>query len=407
MTKSIVTTYFLWFLGGFFGLHHFYLGRDCQAFLWWATLGGFFGLGWISDVWNIPSYVAEANEDDETFEARLKNEVKQRGKSGPSVSMATRMAQFMTGNLFGYLALHCLPEHLIDAMPFLGTIQLAAFPVFVLVGVHVVGSINLQHSANLRRSFFAAFAPMIFLMESDTLMFWVVSVTKTVYNWNLDFKSVNGDSNENNTNNVTEQNGTLNPRDGNNNELPGEEKKHVKGPGKKNRSAKRGTWTKFGKRVLGLTLAGSLYLAAVSSLLLYNIKIDSEGEKIRIIDAVSNFFKSPAWKDLEEAFKQVWTYYQQHGFWMMWEQIKEALDLGGHQSSCDVLGLNCNSYTEKEVRTRCRQLSREWHPDKFRDETKKAEAQETFMRVQQACSKLSQRHKAKEKTNKKDSETFQ
>lgn len=63
--KSMFLAYVLWLIGGIFGLHHFYLGRDIQAFLWWCTLGGYFGCGWLRDIFYIPSYVADANEDPE------------------------------------------------------------------------------------------------------------------------------------------------------------------------------------------------------------------------------------------------------------------------------------------------------------------------------------------------------
>ena len=56
--KSVVFTYFLWFFFGWFGLHHFYLGRDRHAFTWWSTFGGMFLLGWVRDAWRIPTYVA-------------------------------------------------------------------------------------------------------------------------------------------------------------------------------------------------------------------------------------------------------------------------------------------------------------------------------------------------------------
>lgn len=64
--KSTVLTYFLWLVGGVFGLHHIYLGRDAQAFIWWCTLGGYIGCGWIRDLFYIPKYVADVNEE-ETF----------------------------------------------------------------------------------------------------------------------------------------------------------------------------------------------------------------------------------------------------------------------------------------------------------------------------------------------------
>lgn len=40
----------------------FYLERDTHAFLTWSTLGGY-GFGWIADVFKIPRYVRECNND--------------------------------------------------------------------------------------------------------------------------------------------------------------------------------------------------------------------------------------------------------------------------------------------------------------------------------------------------------
>ena len=63
-------TYVLWFFFGWLGLHHFYLKRDRHAFVWWATLGGVFGLGWIRDIWRIPDYVQECNDDEEFYKKK-------------------------------------------------------------------------------------------------------------------------------------------------------------------------------------------------------------------------------------------------------------------------------------------------------------------------------------------------
>ena len=43
-TKSVGVAYVLYFVGGWWGLHHLYLGRDAQCFLWSTTAGGFGGL---------------------------------------------------------------------------------------------------------------------------------------------------------------------------------------------------------------------------------------------------------------------------------------------------------------------------------------------------------------------------
>lgn len=77
--KSVIWAYFWWFFGGLFGLHHIYLRRDAHAFLWWSTLGGYFGIGWICEVFKIPRYVREANNDPKYVED-FKNRIKKNSK---------------------------------------------------------------------------------------------------------------------------------------------------------------------------------------------------------------------------------------------------------------------------------------------------------------------------------------
>ena len=58
--KSILVAYLLWFLGGFFGLHKFYLGRPFMGLFYLFTCGGFL-LGWITDFFTLPQQVQLAN----------------------------------------------------------------------------------------------------------------------------------------------------------------------------------------------------------------------------------------------------------------------------------------------------------------------------------------------------------
>lgn len=63
MTKNTVFAYLFALIGGIFGLHHLYLGRTQQAFLWLTTFGGF-GLGILYDLFfAMQNYVLEANQD--------------------------------------------------------------------------------------------------------------------------------------------------------------------------------------------------------------------------------------------------------------------------------------------------------------------------------------------------------
>jgi len=56
-----------------------YLRRDRHAFLMWSTAAGFFGLGLIRDVWRIPEYVKDANEDP-TYMEKLRDVMRKKKK---------------------------------------------------------------------------------------------------------------------------------------------------------------------------------------------------------------------------------------------------------------------------------------------------------------------------------------
>lgn len=61
--KSLCLAYLFWLIGGWFGLHHIYLRRDRHAFLIWSSGAGYLGLGLIRDLWRLPEYVKDANEE--------------------------------------------------------------------------------------------------------------------------------------------------------------------------------------------------------------------------------------------------------------------------------------------------------------------------------------------------------
>ena len=90
---NIVVAYMCWLLGGPWGLHHFYLGRDRQALVWFMSFGGLC-LGWLRDIWRLPEYVYESNQD-----TRYLNEFRSRRhhRPKPAFSVVRFAGQFLIG----------------------------------------------------------------------------------------------------------------------------------------------------------------------------------------------------------------------------------------------------------------------------------------------------------------------
>lgn len=78
--KSTLWAYVLWLFGGLVGVHHVYLERDIQAFVYISTFGGYFGIGWLRDIYRIPTYTRDANEDPSFVDA-----FKQKVRCNPKV----------------------------------------------------------------------------------------------------------------------------------------------------------------------------------------------------------------------------------------------------------------------------------------------------------------------------------
>ncbi|CAF4662985.1 unnamed protein product [Rotaria sp. Silwood1] len=68
-----------------------------------------------------------------------------------------------------------------------------------------------------------------------------------------------------------------------------------------------------------------------------------------------------------------------------------------------VLNVNPNA-SQKTIENQCRILSRKWHPDRYRDPEEKQKAEATFMNIQQACNRLSNDRKRRQKINTQDLE---
>jgi len=151
--KNLFFTYVLWLFFGAFGLHHFYLGRDRQAFVWWSTFGGLFLLGWLRDLWRIPSYVDDANEEKDVMEELTR---KMRLRNEPPFNISRFAGEMSVGYFYGILVRLAIPEEAPKSV--------VAFlvPLGIAVGIHLVGNIG-REKGGFRYPFVACFISYLIL----------------------------------------------------------------------------------------------------------------------------------------------------------------------------------------------------------------------------------------------------
>eukprot|EP00043_Microstomoeca_roanoka_P014362 m.142491 g.142491 ORF g.142491 m.142491 type:complete len:363 (-) comp15995_c0_seq3:2286-3374(-) len=86
-------------LFGCFGLHHFHLGRDFQAFLWTISGGGF-GIGLLYDLFRLQRYVEEANCSDRAQAERNKL-IQWRSEKGFLRAIQRKLYDWFSSRAFG------------------------------------------------------------------------------------------------------------------------------------------------------------------------------------------------------------------------------------------------------------------------------------------------------------------
>lgn len=336
--------YFLWLVGGFFGLHHFYLRRDKQAFVWWCFPGGYFGAGWIRDLWRIPEYVAEVNND-VVYVRTLKEKMKE--QEIPPWKMARWTGMLVVGNMFGMLPGMAIPNK--EDLGFdLSFLKPLLNPLGAAFGVWLVGNIG-RWEGSIKHPIIGCY------------------ITLPLYYYGI------------NAGSLTTLIGAY---------------------------FFRRRWSKFDrdgcsvlKRALVLGACGALYASMWSSYFYYNAEVVHNGDRIKLRDAVGNFIKSPLVQEFRRNLAAHWQHLLQHGFWSTWTRLVDSLDPFGEKNALKVLGLQQGA-TQEEIKARYRELSKQWHPDKNKDN--KEEAQEKFVEVQQAYENLSKIKNRRMKANRKN-----
>ena len=355
-TKSLFTAYFLWFFFGIFGLHHVYLKRDRHAFVSWMTCGCYFGVGWLRESWRLPEYVSDYNMDTGAYVTFIGSQIAKH-KTPPS-SFARHFGTIIVADVLGYLVLGALP---LDYLPTgsLPTLTAVLVPLGVAIGVHTVGNIGHQEGS-LKWPLIGAYITAPLYLFSSNSVFWTSMASYYCFNnygrtWR---------------------------------------RTHYK---------KKVSKSLF-KRLFWLFMACSIYTSLWCSWIFFNCTItDSDDEEIKCRDAIKRFFNSPFWTQFSQVIVDLWNYSKHHGWSGFWQEIIEAMDASGESNALRVLNVT-KTASQEEITASYRKLSRKYHPDRFKDETEKATASDTFIEIQQSYEILSRKKFKRIRMNKRERE---
>lgn len=350
--KSIFWTYVLWMFGGLVGAHHVYLERDAQAFIYFSTLGGYVGLGWLRDIYRIPSYVQEANDH-----PNFLNDFKQKVRNNRKPPFST--VRFATENAVAYfwaeIFRNAIPEDEVYGINFRHLLILT--PLVIALGVWIVGNIG-REQGSIWIALCSAYLlyPTLSYIGDDSMWIFLMVVAAS-----LGFDTFS-------------KQWRLKPR----------KKRH------------------FVQRIFYLGIAVAIYVSLLGSFLYFNAVVtDSEGEEIKLSEAIQHFLTSPIWLDLKASLEATWNQAVHQGFWATWAQLIDLTDPRGEINAYKILGLS-QTATQTEVTSRWRALSRDNHPDKIKGtEKERRQAQEKFMEIQQAYEILSKAKNRRQRRNRK------
>lgn len=338
--KSLFVTYLCWLVGGFFGLHHFYLNRDKHAFITFATFGGYFCLGLIRDLWRIPEYVKDANNDLEYLK-NLHAQIKKYKR--PPSSLVRQSGLMMVGNLFAYMISYAIPDELFgEHDKILRLVKFLLVPLGSAFGVWLAGNVG-RHRGGITKPLIAAYIcaiPSLFMeVQSGSFSTLAAMLIFTRYS---------------------------------------KEWRHVK-------DKPRPLYQRLALAFIFVTL----YLGLWTSWLYFSCTVDDPEtlEPIKCRVALENFINSPAYTNLSQALFMLYEHIRHSGFSGLWREIMQEFDVSGKSTALQILELDDNA-SAQEIIAQYKKLSRQYHPDREKDESKKAEKHEKFIQVQEAYRKL-------------------
>lgn len=347
MSKYTIIAYALWLFVGWFGLHHFYLGRDRQGLLWLTSFAGLLGLGWLRDFWKIPTYVKDANEEP-GYMGMLGAEMRYYKKPLICQNLHRIIGQVLFGMFYRSVVFFAIPEEYYATT----YVVLLFVPLGTAFGTYMVSNCG-RIKSPFRYSLIGAYLGEVLFGELHVLyvnssipMYAAgMSMLFSTYKWEY-----------------------------------------------RRTYERRGFCKRVGVWALVLLLFGGL----CSSFIYFNASVETEdGETVRVREAVNNFFKSPAWFELKGSFWKVYGDYKRDGWEGARRRVIILADVEGEEHSLTVLGLE-RGVSMKEIKERHREMAKEWHPDHHQGEDK-TQAAEKFIEIQQAYETLNYLYRRRKK----------
>ncbi|CAG5132478.1 unnamed protein product [Candidula unifasciata] len=343
---STRTTYILWFTLGWLGIHHLYLGRFYHAFVWFATLGGGCGLGWIRDAWRIPAYVEWSNPDKQQ---RKKYAQRAAGKTKPEHSTFRSLGMTLMGYLMSKVFSCLIPDysHMYDTDPVTYyALYCSSLLLCVLgnaLGIYLVANIGeLKCSFKYILIVSACIVPIfadITTSLSSSIGSWIIAAT------GLKWRSP-----------------------------PPDEGKQV-----------TGFRRKFWIHAILYTATCVLWVLMVSVAFYFNGKLEIQGEMMTGQEIIHSAYHSDAWQKLSASLHQLY----RTGVWPIVRELTASITMAEKIKAYWLLGISPWTSSD-EISKRCRRLLAESHPDRFKRQEERDEAQTRYVQVNHACSYLTE-----------------
>ncbi|CAF1023933.1 unnamed protein product [Adineta ricciae] len=364
--KKTATAYFFAIIGGFFGLHHLYLGRTQQALLWFTTLGGF-GVGLLYElIFSIKKYVQEANNDRSVHDHYEK---KMQEQKSPAFELIRFCGQYVVAMFYGFIAYYAFPDTWLESR-FLSFIVVVSSAVAIAFGTQLAGTLGPRQCSFVWPLLGALLGTPFLLTNGDKAPSFNIAalISCWIFEWKIDWDP----------------------------EYVSEESKTKSKPRRH-----------IVKRCLILGCGAILFGLLITSAVYQNLQVDLHGERVKVKDVIADFFKSQEfiqlYQQLSRVMKELYAFYQHYGFKGIWTQIWAELSSESDKKAFEALNLKSDA-SQKDIELQCKTLSRKWHPDRYRDPNEKQKAEATFMNIQQACDRLSQgrRHRQAINTQKRE-----